>query len=1064
MATSKKFIPSIRFTVFTAFTIATTLTAAFAISLQFYFGQLLAQEAAKDLYSVSSHAVADKIRSIRENSVNVIELLAENPALINQKKSAKKIDSQLRMFARVMENNPFHYGIYLGYDDGSFFEVINLNASNQARRALRALPTDRWMLIHIGDTPDGRTRNYHYYDEQFNLRIVRTEATKYDVRTRPWYIGAQQHQGVFHTGPYLFSQLGQSGQTISKRLGNTGTVLAMDITSHSLSSFLASQAIAEYSDIFLYNQTGEIIASSNVTTADTSHYSDKFLNTGKHLPIPSLKLSATEKQLIAAQAELKVSNEMDWPPFDYTISGRPNGYSVDIIRMIAGMTGLKIRFVNGLSWSQLTAQFNAGEIDILQSLLSEGAHTNNELISDAYASLPYALATRTTTNNILKLSELNGKKIAIPAGWSIIPTIQQSFPAIQIVETDNTRAALQSVLDGEAYAALDNKIILEYVAAHHFLEGLSYHSNLNFGDANIPDTLRIKLPAGSEQLMAIFNKAIAAIGKPQRDYLAQQWLEPDTNTNNTGFVPSKTLIDLTSQPNLQNQLLNIGGEEQTYFVYGSPLSTEISGELFFGVKVPESAIIDPFMDRVKLSIVVTAIFLLILLPLSLAFARPIVRSIKQLALENDKIRDRNYDDVQQVVSNIKELDELSESMVEMVDSIKAHELAQRELMDAFIQLIAEAIDDKSPYTGGHCERVPKLALLLANKACSSQQAPFDQFTLSKDQWREFRIAAWLHDCGKITTPEHIVDKGSKLETIYNRIHEVRMRFEVLHRDVEIDYWKTLENSPELREQLSQELSTKQQQLQDDYQFIADCNVGGEYLDPEKQQRLQAIGQRIWLRYFDDQLGLSPVEEIRVNSEKKTLPAEENLLSDKAEHIIERTSTTDYPPEYGINMDIPEHLYNQGEIYNLSISRGTLTAEDRFKINEHMISTIKMLESLPFPEELTNVPRYASTHHETVRGDGYPRKLSGDQLSIPERILVVADIFEALTASDRPYKKAKPVSVAIDILHKMVLDQHVDKDCFELFIRSGAYKEYAAKHLTPEQNDEVDISQYLAEAN
>jgi HD-GYP domain-containing protein (c-di-GMP phosphodiesterase class II) len=154
------------------------------------------------------------------------------------------------------------------------------------------------------------------------------------------------------------------------------------------------------------------------------------------------------------------------------------------------------------------------------------------------------------------------------------------------------------------------------------------------------------------------------------------------------------------------------------------------------------------------------------------------------------------------------------------------------------------------------------------------------------------------------------------------------------------------------------------------------------------------------------------------------------------------------------------IYNQGELYNLSISRGTLTDEDRFKINEHMISTIKMLESLPFPPELQNVPRYASTHHETMRGSGYPRKLPGDQLSIPERILAVADVFEALTASDRPYKKAKPVSVAVDILYKMVLDNHIDKDCFELFIRDKVYMQYAEKFLPPQQIDEVDTEKYL----
>jgi hypothetical protein len=309
-----------------------------------------------------------------------------------------------------------------------------------------------------------------------------------------------------------------------------------------------------------------------------------------------------------------------------------------------------------------------------------------------------------------------------------------------------------------------------------------------------------------------------------------------------------------------------------------------------------------------------------------------------------------------------------------------------------------------------------------------------------------------------------VDKGSKLETIYNRIHEIRMRFEALWRDAEIDFLKELIDHPDREQALREQLTIQRARLQEDYAFIAGCNVGGEFLDPEKQERLRSIANVTWERHFDNRIGLSPVEELTSPpAQTAALPSTERLLQDRPEHIIERTRSTDYPAEYNINMDIPEKLYNLGEIYNLSISRGTLTAEDRFKINEHMISTIKMLESLPFPEELKNVPRYASTHHETMRGSGYPRKLPGEQLSIPERILAVADVFEALTASDRPYKKAKPISVAINILHKMVEDEHLDKDCFELFIRDKVYLQYAERFLPASQIDDVDISKYVTTA-
>jgi len=1048
MVRSGKFYPSIRFTVVSVFALATALTAVLAIGLQYYFGQSLAKEAARDLYTLASRSVASEIRAIGARNINVIELLAENPVLA----SGKEESLQLKVFAGVMEKNPLYYGVYLGHGDGSFFELINLNASEIARTSLRALPTDRWLVIRVEGEGQSRQRHFSYYDKGFNLRLARSEPTDFDVRSRSWYTRAMASDAAHGSDPYLFAQLGQAGQTVSKRLGVTSTVVGIDTTLRSISSFLAEQRVADFGEIFLYNEDGEIVASSAESSVGVGS-----------LPVPRFTMTSAEKAFVASQPTLKVSNEMNWPPFDYALGGQPRGYSVDVIRLIGEMTGLQFQFINGLSWGELTALFKSGELDLLQSVIPTPGNADWGLRSRSYAEVPYALATTAAHEEVKSLAQMRGKTLAMPVDWSVIPVVRKHFPDVEIVEVASTLEALRKVLTGEVDAALDNEVILRHVASHYFLKGLVYHSKPDFGGATVPDTLRIVAQASNPELLQLIDKAIAAIGDTQRDYLVHQWLEFEGRNSQTeaGRVPSEVLVSMTVDPSLLDKLIETSSGGQAYFVYGTRMTSVDKRPLFFGVRVPEIAIVGPFMEKVKLSIGITAGFLFLLLPFSWVFASPIVRPIRQLALENDKVRDRLYDEVQQVTSNIKELDELSESMVEMVGAIRAHERAQRELMDSFIQLIAQAIDDKSAYTGGHCERVPVLAMMLAEEASASEIPAFASFKLdSDDQWREYKIAAWLHDCGKITTPEHIVDKGSKLETIYNRIHEVRMRFEVLHRDAEIDYWKLLAENPEQREALTKELKQRQTSLQDDYSFVANCNVGGEFLDPKKQQRLHSIGATVWQRYFDDRLGLSPVEELRLQGEGESLPAREKLLADKPIHIIERTRSTDYPPEMGINMDIPEHLYNLGEIYNLSISRGTLTAEDRFKINEHMISTIKMLGSLPFPPELQNVPRYASTHHETMRGDGYPRKLAGDKLSIPERILAVADIFEALTASDRPYKKAKPISVAVAILHKMMLDNHIDRDCFELFISSGVYLKYAQEYLSPAQIDTVEPGEYL----
>ncbi|MDA7746424.1 hypothetical protein N8878_03735 [Psychromonas sp.] len=542
---------------------------------------------------------------------------------------------------------------------------------------------------------------------------------------------------------------------------------------------------------------------------------------------------------------------------------------------------------------------------------------------------------------------------------------------------------------------------------------------------------------------------------------SNQNIKAPNNGQELATVPYPILTELSEKPENFHQLQAVTINNTDYYLYIAPMDKQYGQNNYLAILISEKILLADSIKQIQTSIAISSICLILLLPLAWLFASPIVKPIKALAIETEKVKLRHYEQLQPISSNITEIQELNDSMVDMSQSIESYQAEQKQLMESFIQLIAQAIDDKSPYTAGHCNRVPELGLMLAAAAEASNLPPFDAFKFkNNDEHREFSIAAWLHDCGKITTPEYIVDKGTKLETIYNRIHEVRMRFEVLWRDAEINYYQQVLTTPEQEQGLKDALNKQQQQLINDFQFIAKSNVGSEFMSEQDILRVQQIAEQTWLRHFDDKLGLSPIEELNLEGESKSLPAIEKLLSDKNKHIIKRDRKVEFDPKFDIKMETPEHLYNLGEIYNLSIERGTLTTEDRFKINQHITSTIKMLENLPFPDELAKVPRYASTHHETLIGTGYPRKLSAEDLSIPERILVLADIFEALTAADRPYKKAKPLSVAINILHKMTLDQHIDMDIFKLFLSSGIYLQYAHKFLDKKQIDDVDIDQYL----
>ncbi|HUL91974.1 MAG TPA: HD domain-containing phosphohydrolase [Burkholderiales bacterium] len=339
------------------------------------------------------------------------------------------------------------------------------------------------------------------------------------------------------------------------------------------------------------------------------------------------------------------------------------------------------------------------------------------------------------------------------------------------------------------------------------------------------------------------------------------------------------------------------------------------------------------------------------------------------------------------------------------------------LFESFIALINTAIDEKSPYTGGHCQRVPALTMMLAEAVNETYDGPLQEFKMTDKDRYELKIAGLLHDCGKVTTPVHVVDKATKLETIFDRINLVDTRFEVLKRDVDIEGLKRkLEvlRKPGLSEsaaheqlmQIDRDCAESRRQLDSEREFLRHCNIGGEVMEAEARERVNRIGTgRKWI----DVSG----------------------------------NTADF--------------LTPDEIKNLTIARGTLTLEERETINHHIVATIKMLEALPWPRHLRNVPEYAGGHHERMDGKGYPRGLTRDQMSVQARVMGIADIFEALTAKDRPYKRGKTLSESLRILGNFRLNGHIDPDLFDIFVRKKVYLRYAEQFLPRDQIDEVDES-------
>lgn len=406
---------------------------------------------------------------------------------------------------------------------------------------------------------------------------------------------------------------------------------------------------------------------------------------------------------------------------------------------------------------------------------------------------------------------------------------------------------------------------------------------------------------------------------------------------------------------------------------------------------------------------------------------------------------------------LRELLSFAEIAKENIDQMQQ----QKDMLNAFIELIASAIDTKSPYTGSHCQRIPELSKMLTEVA-AEDKTYFSYFEMSTTDWEALHLASWLHDCGKVTTPEYVIDKATKLETIYDRIHEIRMRFELLKTQAQADYWQGVAEGGDPHK-LSQMLQEKHAQLDDDFAFVAECNIGSENLDDEHIERLERIAQITWTRTLDDQIGISWIEKERAQPSAK-LPATESLLANKTNHKVpwaDGMSPQDVWTENYV-LQPGEVKYDRGELYNLSIKQGTLTAEERFIINDHIIQTHVMLNKLPYPEHLQKVPEIAGGHHERVDGKGYPRGLNAEQLSVPARIMAIADVFEALTSSDRPYKKAKSLEKSINIMTHMATSGHIDPKLYILFLEHEIYQNYADMFLDKEQHSVIDKQQHIAQ--
>ncbi|OSM06994.1 HD domain-containing phosphohydrolase [Magnetofaba australis] len=906
-------------------------------------------------------------------------------------------------FIVAVTHTPAVYSVYLSHPNGNFLQVINALNDPQIAKA-RSAPPNTAYIVRAIDRSNGKSiESWRFLDANRRMLDVRiSKEVTFDPRVRPWYRKAMQSEEVTFSDPYVFhsnSELGISAAIQSS--DHEGEIIGVDLTLGGLDAFLTHRIHWPGSHAVLLDRQKQVLAQAHIP-------SKSGLVT---LPLPLL-------------SNLDDANQT-WAMRFSSLYSPQSGQRA---RMVGPEGMEEILYVNDLDGldSPVTLALSAPLASFMGPV---------ETMFDNIRSL-----------TIILLAVL--LPVALMAAWLLSRNLGQLSTAFQgFARTESVTG-----LPGGSFITEANDLI---ESAGKMLKTLqSRTEQRDASQKRLHKLIELGISIGSERKRNKLLRSILTGGvEMSRSDAGTLYLRQDDDTL-TFAIRTKTdelpdirlpLFDETGAPNSRFVATHVGATGEIVRI------DDVYRETRFDMSGAKSVDKDTGYRTVSM----------LCMPLKTHEGE--ILGVLQLlnALDEDG-QPRPYRD--------EDIGFVEAVAAQAAVALANHHLVEglRKLTDAFIQVIAGAIDAKSPYTGGHCNRVPMLAQMLAEAAERSDSGPFADFHFANDDERyEFKIAGWLHDCGKVVTPEHIVDKATKLETIYNRIHEVRMRYEALYRDVEIDYWRDMTEPSADQEALAAKRDAELARLQEEYAFIARCNEGGEFMDPEDIQRLRAIAEQTWTRHFDDRIGLSQDELLRYGDEPPIAPpATEPLLADKPHHVTPRRMADPSKPygdnPYGFTMAVPDNKQNMGELYNLAVSRGTLTAEDRYIINGHMLQTISMLETLPFPKFLKRVPEYAGSHHETMTGSGYPRGLRKEDMSVPARMMAIADIFEALTASDRPYKKPKSLSEAVRILSFMRNDGHVDPELFDLFLTSGVYRQYGEQFLQPEQCDEVDIAHYLSD--
>ena len=976
---------SLHFSIGALFTTLILVLGATLVLYNFSRHRALALDAAAALFSEVARNAAGAARELYAP----VEALVEQSARLNVGggETLDELPLSIDYFAESLASHRQLDAIYLGFDDGNFFLVRALRGDALTHRLLDA-PDDTAFVVQRIERDRFEQPRYltAYHDGDLRqLGLNRDFVTGYDPRQRPWYHDAMGSESTIVTDFYRFFTSGAIGATLARRMQGGGAVIGADIRLETISASLQSPSLPAAARVLLFTEEGEILAYNDAAWL-------------------------ARRSRVAARGKLRTPQVSD--------IAQPE------------VAALFERFVGGERNGQMTVEGTGGSWFGSVSPIAFGPHGASGVhvaILVPESSLLAALHAVRLKSVLLSLSAL---AIAVALAWWLSASIARSANALARETLLIQRLQLDAPITVRSRVREIDRLARTLGAMKWAIQRFVALSEATAGEQT-PERLAALALEEIGSTCAAANAAVLLISDDGERLVRvgeRRSVDPDTGGEIEGDYRSD-VVALPVAPPRERRLR----PDQHAAIHGeSVVLDDVDTAHGHDTAGYRSRSILAVPMRTHQGRVIGVIHLgnparRVTSPRA-AFGRNTVAFVEALA-----------------------------SHVAMAFENQRLTEARRESFETLVRLLATAIDAKSPHTGKHCQRVPILCTLLAEAASESTLPPFRDYTLTETGRHELDLASWLHDCGKITTPEHIVDKATKLETVHNRIHEIRTRFEVLWRDAEIEYLRARVAEPDAEPgadaQARRALEAKRERLREDFAFLAECNLGTEPMSAARARRVREIATRSWLRHFDDALGLSRAERERRAAQApgngaaaETLPVREPLLADKPFHRVERGDGARPwgDNRFGFDMVVPPHEFDTGEVHNLLVTRGTLTEEERFRINDHVVRTIEMLHALPFPREFARVPGIAGNHHERLDGSGYPRRLGAEALGIEDRIVAIADVFEALTAADRPYRAGRTLDEAIAIVRGMCERGELCGDLFELFVARGLHLAYAER--------------------